>query len=55
LPGFFDGTRVVWLIDGGAARSILSFEVYNYLPASVKFSLSSANSAIVLQNPWNPY
>ena len=35
LPGFIDGTRV-----------ILSFKIYNSLPASVKFSLRSANSAI---------
>ena len=48
LPGFIDGTRVMWLIDTGAARSILSFKIYNSLPASVKFSLSSANSAIAL-------
>ena len=48
LPGFIDGTRVMWLIDTGAARSILSFKIYNSLPASVKFSLNSANSAIAL-------
>ena len=48
LPGFIDGTRVMWLIDTGAARFILSFKIYNSLPASVKFSLSSANSAIAL-------
>ena len=48
LPGFIGGTRVMWLIDTGAARSILSLKVYNSLPASVKFSLSSANSAIAL-------
>ena len=48
LPGFIDGTRVMWLIDTGAARSILSFKIYNSLPASVKFSLSSTNSAIAL-------
>ena len=40
----------MWLIDTGAARSVLSFEVYNSLPASVKFSLSSENSAIALAN-----
>ena len=38
------------MIDTGAARSVLSFEVYNSLPASVKFSLSSENSAIALAN-----
>ena len=38
----------MWLIDTGAARSILSFKIYNSLPASVKFSLNSANSAIAL-------
>ena len=38
----------MWLIDTGAARSILSFKIYNSLPASAKFSLSSANSAIAL-------
>ena len=48
LPGFVGGTRVMWLIDTGAARSILSFKIYNSLPASAKFSLSSANSAIAL-------
>lgn len=48
LPGFIGGTRVMWLIDTGAARSILSFKIYNSLPANVKFSLSSANSAIAL-------
>ena len=48
LPGFLGGSRVMWLIDTGAARSVLSFEVYNSLPASVKFSLSSENSAIAL-------
>ena len=36
------------LIDTGAARSILSFKIYNSLPASAKFSLNSANSAIAL-------
>ena len=50
LPGFIDGTRVMWLIDTGAARSILSFKVYNSLPASVKFSLSSAYSVIALSD-----
>ena len=48
LPGFIDRTRVMWLIDTGAARSILSFKIYNSLPASVKFNLRSVNSAIVL-------
>ena len=48
MPGFVGGTRVMWLIDTGAARSILSFKIYNSLPASAKFSLSSANSAIAL-------
>ena len=38
----------MWLIDTGTARSILSFKSYNSLPASAKFSLSSANSAIAL-------
>ena len=38
----------MWLMDTGAARSILSFKIYNSLPASAKFSLSSANSAIAL-------
>lgn len=41
LPGF-------WLIGTGAAHSILSFRVYNSLPTSVDFSLSSGNSAIAL-------
>ena len=40
----------MWLIDTVAARSVLSFEVYNSLPASVKFSLSSENSANALAN-----
>ena len=48
LPGFIGGTRTMWLIDTGAARSISSFKIYNSLPASAKFSLSSANSAIAL-------
>ena len=48
LPGFISGTRVMWLIDTGAALSILSFKIYNSLLASVKFSLNSANSAIAL-------
>ena len=48
LPGFIGGTRVMWLIDNGAARTILSLKVYNSLPASVKFSLSSANSLLPL-------
>ena len=34
----------MWLIDAGAARSILSFTIYNSFPASVNFCLSSANS-----------
>ena len=38
------------MIDTGAARSVLSFKVYNSFPASVKFSLSSENSAIALAN-----
>ena len=47
--GLIDGTRVKWLIHTGAARSIFSiFKIYNCLPASVKFSLSSANSAVAL-------
>ena len=50
LPGFLRGSRVVWLIDTGAARSVLSFKAYNSLPASVKFSLISANSPIALAN-----
>ena len=48
VQDFIGGTRVMRLIDTGAARSILSFKIYNFLPASVKFSLSSANSAIAL-------
>ena len=36
------------LIDTGAAHFVLSFRVYNSLPTSVKFSLSSGNSAIAL-------
>ena len=32
MPGFVGGTRVMWLIDTGAARSILSFKIYNSLP-----------------------
>lgn len=48
MPGFIGGTRVMWLIDTGAARSILSLKIYDSLPASAKFSLSSANSAIAL-------
>ena len=38
----------MWLIDTGAACSILSFKIYDSLPASVKFSFSSANPAIAL-------
>ena len=38
----------MWLIDTGAACSILSVEIYDSLPASVKFSLSSASPAISL-------
>ena len=59
LPGFIGGTRTMWLIDTGAARSILSFKIYNSLQASAKFSLSSANSAIALvdgqqaKNTWS--
>ena len=48
LPGFIGGTRVMWLIDTGAACSILSLKIYDSLPASVKFSLSSADPAIAL-------
>lgn len=48
LPGFLGGSRVKWLIDTGAAHSVLSFRVYNSLPTSVKFSLSAGNSAIAL-------
>ena len=39
----------MWLIDTGAAPSVLSFKVYNNsFPARVKFSLGSANFAIAL-------
>ena len=38
----------MWLIDNGAARSILSFKIYSSLPASAKFSLSYSFSAIAL-------
>ena len=38
----------MWLIDTGAAPSVLSFKVYNSFPARVKFSLGSANFAIAL-------
>ena len=48
MPGFLGGSRVKWLIDTGAAHSVLSFRVYNSLPTSVKFSLSAGNSAIAL-------
>ena len=48
LPGFLGGSRVMWLVDTGAACLVLSFKVYNSLPASVNFSLSSENSAIAL-------
>ena len=48
MPGFIDGTCVMWLIDTGAARAILLLKIYNSLPASVKFTLSSANSVIAL-------
>ena len=48
LPGFIGGTRMLWLIDTGAVCSILSFKIFDSLPDSVKFSLSSVNSAITL-------
>ena len=38
----------MWLIDTGAAPSVLSFKVYNSFPVRVKFSLGSANFAIAL-------
>ena len=31
LPGFLGGSCVMWVIDTGAARSVLSFEVFNSL------------------------
>lgn len=48
LPGFIGGVSVMWLC--GAACSVLSVKVYMYnsLATSVKFGLSSANSAIAL-------
>ena len=48
LTGFIGGTRVMWLIDTGAACSILSFKIYDSLPAGVKFCFSSSNPAIAL-------
>lgn len=48
LIAFIEGTRVMWFIDTGAPCSTLSLEISNSLPASVKFSLSLANSAIAL-------
>lgn len=38
----------MWLIDTSAVCSILSFKIFDSLPDSVKFSLSSFNSAITL-------
>lgn len=43
LPAFIGGTRVMWFIDTGAPCSTLSLKFSNSLPASVKFSLSTAN------------
>lgn len=34
LQGFIDGSRFMWLIDTGAACSILSLKIYNSLPGS---------------------
>ena len=47
LPGFLGGSRVMWLVDTGAARSVLSFEVYNSLPASVKVSVNENFSTLL--------
>jgi len=38
----------MWMIDAGAARSILLFKMYKSIMPNVKFSLSLASSAISL-------
>ena len=38
LSGFIGGTRVMWFKDTGDALSILSFKIYNSLPASAPSS-----------------
>ena len=48
LLGVIGGSRVLWLIYTGAACLILSLKIYNSLPTSINFSLSSARSAIAL-------
>ena len=48
LPGFIGGARVMWLLDTGAACSILTLKINDSLLAIIKSSLSSANPAMAL-------
>ena len=48
VPGFITGTRLMWLVDTGAVRTILSTTVYQSLPDSVKFDLRAVHSDVYL-------
>ena len=48
VAGFIGGTRLMWLVDTGAVRTILSISAYQSLPDSVKFDVRAADSDVYL-------
>ena len=44
--GFIGQRKLVWLVDTGAMRNILSYECYKRLPESLKFPLHEDGSQV---------
>ena len=46
--GFIGQYKLVWLVDTGAMRNILSYECYNTLPEDLKFPLHEDGSQVMV-------
>ena len=52
--GFIGQYKLVWLVDTGAVRNILSYERYNILPGDVKFLLHEDGSQVLVADGRRP-
>ena len=46
VTGFVGQCKIVWLVDTGAVRNILSYECYKRLPEAFKFTLREDGSQV---------
>ena len=53
--GFIGQYKIVWLVDTGATRNILSYECYNTLPEDLKFPLYVSQVLVVVGHRANTY